>query len=89
MNPIDIQICTGPVCYTEGTRLFKELGQTLSAARKEKVRLTGTRCRGLCARNGCPLAPCAEVSGELIAQATAGDILQAVRRRINSVRTTA
>lgn len=86
MDKLKVSICSSPTCYTHGARLFKELGNILCEDLKEHIELTGSSCGGFCAKAGCPLAPCAKVSGQLITQASTGDILMEIRARLRPSR---
>lgn len=86
MDKIQVSICSNPTCYIQGARLFKALGTVLSQNLKDQIKLTGSACNGVCAAAGGPLAPCARVNGRLIASATPGDVVQAVRRELRPAR---
>lgn len=83
MNKINVSICSCPVCYPQGARLFKELDRILCANLKEQIVLTGSSCESPCMAIG------ARVDGEPIAYATAGDILRAIRRHLRPARVAA
>lgn len=80
MKKINVSICSCPVCYPQGARLFKELDRILCANLKEQIVLTGSSCDELCK------APNVLVNGEQIVNATAGDILQSIRKHLRPIR---
>lgn len=82
MEKVIVDICTSPACYTHGARLFKELGGVLCTSLNSQIELTGSHCPGLCMENGCPLAPCAHINGQLMTHATTGEILAAIRAEL-------
>jgi len=82
MEKVIVDICTSPACYTHGARLFKELSSVLCASLKSQIELTGSYCQGLCAKNGCPMAPCAHINGRTLPKATAGEVIDAIREEL-------
>lgn len=86
MKKIKVSICSSPTCYTQGARLFKELGTILCQSLKEQIVLSGSSCGGLCAEAGCLLAPCVRVNNQLITRAAPGDVLQTIRSQLNPAR---
>lgn len=80
MKKINVSICSCPVCYPQGARLFKELDRILCANLKEQIVLTGSSCEKTCTPRG------AQVDGEQLVNATAGDILQTIRKHLRPVR---
>ena len=82
MKKVIVDICTSPACYTHGARLFKELSSVLCACLKSQIELTGSDCPGFCAQSGCTRAPCARINGRLIPEATAGEIIAALREEV-------
>lgn len=83
MNKVNVSICSSPTCYIQGARLFKELGTLLCANLQAQVELTGSTCNQLCAKAGCPLAPCVQINGKRIDHAASGDVLQAIRTELS------
>ena len=76
MDKVIVNISMGQFDYTAGATLFKQLSLILSAKMKSQIQLVGSDSDGAMEQ---ALAPTVRVNDQLIVQATAGDVIRAVR----------
>ena len=76
---ISVVVCVGTACYVLGGSELLEVGERLPLALRDRVRLEGCTCMGLCGGSGAERPPFARVNGRLVAGATAERLAQAIR----------
>lgn len=79
---IHLQICQGTTCYVMGAAQLAVLATNLPDDVRDRVRVTGCRCLGLCRDGAFGGAPYVTIDGEVLACATPDAILAALRTRI-------
>jgi hypothetical protein len=83
MKKIHVNVDSNPVCYRKAAQLLKELNYILGPALKEQIVLTGIPRTELCCATDCPIV---HVNGRIITQATAGDVVEAIRAATDKYR---
>ena len=78
---IHLQICQGTTCYIMGAAQLASACLQLPADVRDKVRVTGCRCLGLCRDGAFGDAPYVKIDDEILARATLECVLAALRAR--------
>lgn len=78
---IHLQICQGTTCYIMGAAQLASACLQLPADVRDKVRVTGCRCLGLCRDGAFGGAPYVKIDDEILAQATPESVVAALRAK--------
>lgn len=79
---IHLQICQGTTCYVMGAAQLASLATSLPDDLRDRVRVTGCRCLGLCRDGAFGGAPYVTLDGDVLARATPDSVLDALRARL-------
>ena len=75
---IEVVICSGTACYVMGGSELLLLEETLPAAWRDRVIVSGSPCLGLCRNRQHGKAPFVSVDGRIISRATIPDVLDLI-----------
>ena len=86
MKKINVKICIGTTCYTQGQENMKELSKIIPKKYGEKVELLPSQCLGVCSIQwGNPKPPYAKVDEDVIQEATVEKVLQAIDEKLKTL----
>jgi len=80
---ITVKVCTGTACYVMGASDILLLEENLPPSLRDRVRVEGSACLGLCHGGKSGSAPYVSVNGEILTGASLHSVLQRIREIAN------
>ena len=82
---ITVNVCTGTTCYVMGASDLLLLAENLPASLRDRVRIEGSSCLGLCHGGKSGGAPYVSVNGEILTGASMPSVLQKIKEIANEL----
>ncbi|MBR1908773.1 NAD(P)H-dependent oxidoreductase subunit E [bacterium] len=83
MKKVNVKVCVGTTCYTQGQDNLKKLSKLIPEKYGNKVELLPSQCLGVCSIQwGDPKPPYAKVNEDIIQEATVEKIIEAIDEKL-------